>query len=128
MIKALAFPILYKELDEQSISKIVDEIYSEKNIVAPGCANCTAPCGNTSDYDMKRFYKAEDEIQKIKLDILLKCENIAAYLYDKEQSKEKLEINCEIFYKALSYFSFDIEKELLLEFLKELESIYFSHT
>ncbi len=128
VIKALAFPILYKELDEQSISKMVNEIYSEKNVVAPGCVNCTAPCGNTSDYDMSRFYKAEEEIQKIKLKILLKCQNIAIYLYDNEQSKEKLQIDYEIFYKALSYFSFDIEKELLLELLEELESIYFSHT
>ena len=98
VIKALAFPILYKELDEKSISKMVNEIYSEKNMVAPGCVNCTAPCGNTSDYDMSRFYKAEEEIQKIKLKILLKCENIAAYLYNNEQSKEKLQIDYEIFF------------------------------
>ena len=43
--EALAFPILYKELDEKSISKMVNEIYSEKNVVAPGCVNIKTKIG-----------------------------------------------------------------------------------
>lgn len=71
VIKALAFPLLCPEYDDKALREIVEDIYSEKNSVAPGCAVCVAPCGNTSDYDMRRIYEADDEIRKVKQRLFL---------------------------------------------------------
>lgn len=35
LIRALAFPLLRPEYDDEALREIVDEIYSEKNSVAP---------------------------------------------------------------------------------------------
>ena len=49
IVKALAFPLLHPEED---VSGTVEAVRAEKNAVAPHCAHCASPCGNTSDYDM----------------------------------------------------------------------------
>lgn len=116
-VKALSFPLLCPEPDDTAISSIVNEIYSEKNAVAPGCAACAAPCGNTSDYDMNRIYEAEYEIRKIKLEILCELQKLAAYLH----FNKELKADCKILYKGLSYVSYDMEKEGLTEFLDEIK-------
>ena len=66
VVKALAFPLLCPNCGDKAVNEIIDEIRTEKNSVAPGCAVCTAPCGNTSDYDMRRIYEV-DEHFNIKL-------------------------------------------------------------
>ena len=60
VVKALAFPLLCPNCGDKAVNEIIDEIRTEKNSVAPGCAVCTAPCGNTSDYDMRRIYEADE--------------------------------------------------------------------
>lgn len=117
VIKALAFPLLCPTYDDKAISKIIDEIYAEKNSVAPGCAVCTAPCGNTSDYDMRRIYEADDAVRKVKLQILEKLQELAAY------ACRNCEIDSGFFYKALSYVSYDMDEAELLELLNEAENI-----
>jgi len=53
---------LFHELSDMSspdsaarAEKCVREIHDEKNRVAPDCARCTHPCGNTADYDLRRL-------------------------------------------------------------------------
>lgn len=123
VIKALAFPIIYNEIDDKDISGMIDEIYLEKNAIAPNCANCTSPCGNTSDYDMDRIYSEEPEIRDIKLELLSKCQSLAAYIYKDKVQGGALFPDYNFFYKALSYISCDIEKEMLAELVKEIEII-----
>ena len=60
VVKALAFPLLRPNCGDKAVNEIIDEIRTEKNSVAPGCAVCIAPCGNTSDYDMRRIYEADE--------------------------------------------------------------------
>lgn len=123
VIKSLAFPLLFPNFGDDELSELINEIRSEKNAVAPGCAMCTSPCGNTSDYDMNRIYHAEDDIREIKLQILSKLQKLAAREYPRRQSSEKSETDIDIFYKAVSFVGYDLEKDTLLELLKELESI-----
>lgn len=123
VIKALAVPVLCQELDEEILSGIIEEIYTEKNIVAPDCASCASPCGNTSDYDMNRIYDAEVEIRDIKLRLLSKCQHLAAYVYRNIDLEDKAQIDNTYFYKILSCISYDIGKEQLLELLDEIEAI-----
>lgn len=123
IIKSLAFPLIYPNFGDDELSELLSEIRSEKNAVAPGCAMCASPCGNTSDYDMDRIYHAEGDICKIKLQILSKLRKLAMHEYLRRLSSEKSETDIQIFYKAISLVSYDLKKDTLLELLEELESI-----
>ena len=123
VIKALAFPVLYPEHDEEALRQMIDDIYSEKNSVAPGCAACAAPCGNTSDYDMRRIYEAGDAIRKVKLQILEKIQKLAAYIFHNQESGIIPCTDSGFFYKALSYISYDMDEAVFLGLLDELENM-----
>lgn len=121
VIKALAFPLLCPEYDDKALQEMVEDIYSEKNSVAPGCAVCEAPCGNTSDYDMRRIYEADDRIRKVKLQILEKLQKLAAYVWHGQESGRISYMDSVLFYKALSYVSYDMDETDLLGLLDEVE-------
>lgn len=76
VIKALA-----TMQDANAAKDMIGEIREEKNRISPGCAVCKAPCGNTSDYDMRRIYNAKDEVRKTKLHIVSEIEETAEYVY-----------------------------------------------
>lgn len=116
VIKALAFPLIFPNFGDHELSELLDEIRAEKFAVAPCCAECTTPCGNTSGFDMDRIYQAENDIRELKLQILSKLRKTAARKYSQKQT------NIDIFYKAISYVSYDLEKNTLLELLEELEN------
>ena len=123
VIKALAFPLICPEYDDRALQEIVNEICSEKYSIAPGCAACTAPCGNTSDYDMRRIYEADEGIRDAKLQVLARLQKLAAYIYNCQKSGITPHADCEFFYKALSYISYDMDEAALSELLDEAENI-----
>lgn len=123
VIKALAFPLLCPGYDDKALREIVDDIHSEKNSVAPGCVVCTAPCGNTSDYDMCRIYEADDVIRNLKLQILKEIQKLAAYVCCNQESGSISCTDNSFFYKAISYVSYDIDEAGLLELLDEVKKI-----
>lgn len=123
VIKALAFPQLSPEYDDRALGEIVDDIYSEKYAVAPGCATCAAPCGNTSDYDMRRIYEADDGIRNVKLQILEKLGNLAVYACRDQEAQRSPRIDHRFFYKALAFVSYDRDEADLLEILDEAEEM-----
>lgn len=123
VLKALAVLSKSSGYDDTILQEIIDEIYAEKNVIAPECAVCAMPCGNTSDYDMNRIYDAEDGIRKVKLDILAKLSELASNIYCKKESEEIQERIMETFYKALSYISYDMEKETLFTLYEELKEL-----
>ena len=121
VIRSLALPIIRPDFNDNDISELVNEIRAEKNAVAPGCATCASPCGNTSDYDMDRIYQAENGICQLKLQILSKIQKLAAHEYLSRQSGASTETNAGFFCKSLSFISYDLEKERLLDLLNETE-------
>lgn len=123
IIKALALPILNPETDAETIRQITDEIYAEKYAVSPGCASCAMPCGNTSDYDMNRIYNADEGIRIVKLQILLKLQELAAYIYQNQKLETLSPEDMEFFYKALSYVSYDMKSDVLYALLTESEEL-----
>lgn len=123
VIKALAFPLLCPEYDDKALQEIVNDIYSEKYSIAPGCAACAAPCGNTSDYDMRRIYEADDAIRKVKLQILEKLQKLAVYACHCSKSGITSYIDISFLYKVLSYVSYDIDEAELLGLLNEAEKM-----
>ena len=48
--------------DGDSEEETVQKIHAEKFAIAPDCATCLNPCGNTSDCDMSQFYTADVKI------------------------------------------------------------------
>ena len=121
LIKALAFPLTQPEADEETLQALIEEIYAEKYTVSPGCAACQTPCGNTSDYDMNRIYRAEADIRELKLKMISALEELAADIY----SRQKLDLpdaeSMEIFYKVLAYISLEMERDSLLTFWNDVQ-------
>lgn len=122
IMRALAFPVLCPEADEEGLAEVVDGLYAEKHAIAPGCAECAFPCGNTSDYDMGRIYGAEEEIQDIKLRIISSLQNLAAYACRSREQGENVELDGDFLCRAISYIGFDLEREPLQGLLEEIES------
>ena len=111
IVKALA-------AEDGDVDDIVGMIHAEKNRVAPGCAVCETPCGNMSDYDMDRIYEADGDVRNVKLRILSELRQAAASIGIKESGRELPNIG--IFYRALSYVSYDLDADVLRRMLDEV--------
>ena len=122
IIKALAFLLTRQEADDEALQALIEEIHAEKYTIAPGCAVCQTPCGNTSDYDMSRIYAAEADIRDLKLKMISALEKSAADIYSRRKIDTLSEESMEIFYKVLSYISFDMEADSLLTFWNEVQA------
>lgn len=123
LLKALAFLLLHPEADGNALQGIIDGIHAEKISIAPGCATCTAPCGNTSDYDMRRIDTAEEGIRQAKRQIVKLLQELAAHVCGTEWAGASADIDIALFYKALSYVSYDMEESALLGLLGELKHL-----
>lgn len=122
VIKALAFPLIYPNLDKPLTQEIIDEIRAEKNTLSPNCAACTSPCGNTSDYDMTQIDQAEDDIRNAKRQILSELQTLAFSIYNRQNPSSKLESEISFLYKALSFLRSDREKNVFFELLEEVKN------
>ena len=56
--------------DEDKLCRMLQIVRTEKQRVAPNCATCAMPCGNTSDYDLAHLWSAPQELQLLKLRLL----------------------------------------------------------
>lgn len=57
------------DLTEADLASFIAKVRDEKYTVSPGCRLCAAPCGNTSDFDMKEI-AGEGKEQKMKHELL----------------------------------------------------------
>ena len=87
--------------DAGSEEEIVQKIHAEKFIIAPDCATCLNPCGNTSDYDMTQFYAADAKIIAAKRDMI---ETICKKIGLSENVPEDV-------YQGIAYLGYDLEPE-----------------
>ena len=69
-----------KSANEQTLAAMIRRVNEEKAIISPGCATCTARCGNTDNYDMSLLWNAPDEIREAKLSILENAQALAEKL------------------------------------------------
>lgn len=122
VIKALAFSPEPSETSNKTLQALIEEIHTEKYAVAPDCAACQTPCGNTSDYDMNRIYEAEMEIRDLKLEILSAVEELAADIFSSKKIGVLPIESIDFFYKTILYISLDMEKNGLRAFLNEVQN------
>ncbi len=55
---------------QEALLRMTKIAASEKLRVAPNCATCAMPCGNTSNYDLARLWDAPAEICALKVQLL----------------------------------------------------------
>ena len=55
---------------EEKLRRMLSIVQTEKHRVAPNCATCAMPCGNTADYDLARLWNAPEAIRGLKLQML----------------------------------------------------------
>lgn len=87
--------------NEEQEEEIVNKIHEVKDIIAPDCRTCKNPCGNTSDYDMERYYRSGAEIIAAKKRLI---EVIRRNLQENEQVSEEI-------YRGTAYLGYELEEE-----------------
>lgn len=55
---------------EDDLRQMTRTAAEEKLRVAPNCASCAMPCGNTANYDLARLWAAPEEVRTLKLRLL----------------------------------------------------------
>ena len=93
-----------------SEEETVQKIHTEKFAIAPDCATCLNPCGNTSDYDMTQFYRADAKIIAAKRDLI---ETIRKKIGSSETVPE-------IVYRGIAYLGYDLEPEAYTQIQSEI--------
>ena len=93
-----------------------EEVRAEKFAVAPDCAVCANPCGNTSDYDMDRLYTADPEVHGAKVQILAALRETAKSLLQTPEAE------IDLFYKALLYVGSDLDLDALRALLAVVQA------
>ena len=103
----------------ETLREMIAHVREEKGRVVPGCAACMSPCGNTSDYDMKRMWEADEDIRSLKSLILFGIRGMAAYAYHAMVLGYTNEEVNDFFYRALFAVGEDFEMEDLLPLVLE---------
>lgn len=103
------------DVTEAELAAFIAKVRDEKYTVSPGCRLCAAPCGNTSDFDMKEILGEEKSRQmKRQLLRLIREQAVKIWKCNKREPEQVL-----FFYKALSIISYDFTSEELEPVLEE---------
>ena len=100
-----------KHIDiEEELEQWIQKVKEEKSLVAPNCALCAAPCGNTDDYDMEKIWQEpNEELKNLKVQLLEALKSLA----------HKEGIDSENFHKGLCVVSYEWEAKDLLPIVEE---------
>lgn len=96
--------------------EMVGRIHKEKFTISPNCASCQFPCGNTSDYDMERFYDATQEEIQSKLVLLDELKNLIRRL--QRENRTRLP---DAAYQAIAYLGYGLAAESYQKLTEELK-------
>lgn len=142
---AMTSPDFPGEVTEPELASFIAKVRDEKYTVSPGCRLCAAPCGNTSDFDMKEIAGGEKE-KSMKRELLALIRAMAVKTWKRsgrgttgndgagEEASDTyggvgacaLAADPEqlfFFYKALSIISYDFTCEELVPVLEEAKSL-----
>ena len=89
-----------------------ERIREEKFRIAPNCATCSAPCGNTSDYPMEKFESWSADQRAIREQVIGELQRIAAAEGDTLP---------EIVYRAIAYIGYDLEEDAYQRLLEDMK-------
>ena len=124
---AMTSPDFPGEVTEPELVSFIAKVRDEKYTVSPGCRLCAAPCGNTSDFDMKEIAGGEKE-KSMKRELLARIRAMAVKIW-KHSGRGTAgndgagEETVFFFYKALSIISYDFTCEELVPVLEEAKGL-----
>lgn len=101
---------------QEALLRMTKIAASEKLRVAPSCATCAMPCGNTSNYDLARLWDAPAEICALKVRLLTAVCTLAG---QKTTEQIRKEICDDLFVLAE-----DWDTDLLLPVVTRAEGMY----
>ncbi len=119
LVEGLFTTITNVNFNDEVLIEMIERVREEKEKIVPDCSKCTSVCGNTSDYDMKNIWEAEEDIRSLKSLILFGLRGVAAYAYHAMVLGYEDEGVNHFFYKALSVISYDLTMEQLLPVILE---------
>lgn len=123
LIEGLFTTITNINFNDETLREMIAKVHAEKQRIVPNCATCASPCGNTSDYEMKKLWNADEDIRSLKSLILFGIRGMAAYAYHAAVlGYEDEEVN-DFFYKALSILGYDMDMEQLLPVVLEVGEV-----
>lgn len=88
-----------RETDREE--EMVKQIHEVKNVIAPDCAVCKNPCGNTSDYDMTQFYAADEKVIAAKQELI---ETICGVMEESGEITDSV-------YRGIAYLGYPVQPE-----------------
>ena len=123
LIEGLFTTITNVNFNDETLREMIAKVHAEKQRIVPNCATCAAPCGNTSDYEMKKLWNADEDIRSLKSLILFGIRGMAAYAYHAAVLGYGDEEVNDFFYKALSILGYDMDMEQLLPVVLEVGEV-----
>ena len=100
--------------------EMVELIHKEKFTISPNCASCQSPCGNTSDYDEKKFDATAKEFLDVKIQVYNALTDAVERHYGNEPESTHIELS-DIAYRAISYIGYDMDMETYRKLLDDIE-------
>jgi len=123
ILEGLFTTITNVNFDDETITRMIERVRTEKYSIVPDCDNCTQPCGNTDDYDLKQLWNEDEDIRSLKSLILFGIRGMAAYAYHASMlGFHDKEVNA-FFYKALAILAYDYEIKDLIPIVLEVGEI-----
>ena len=110
--------------NEQQFEELLQKVREEKLAVAPDCATCLNPCGNTDEYNLNELQSPEvnQNVRDLKMELLNVSYKLAFnILHDNIEDRET---GIKALYKALCVISYDVTEERVRIVLSELEKCF----
>ncbi|MEY8298757.1 MAG: hydroxylamine reductase [Emergencia timonensis] len=108
---------------DETLHDLLARIDTEKNRIAPGCAACGSPCGNTDNYNLESMWAADEDIRSLKSLILFGIRGMSAYAYHAMILGYTSDKVNNFFYKALYVLAEDWGMEELLPVVMEVGEV-----
>lgn len=123
MLEGLFTCITNVNFDEESLRGMVNEVNRVKESIAPGCAACISPCGNTDNMNMGELWSSNEDIRSLKTLLLLGLRGMAAYAYHAHALGYHDDEVTAWFYKGLTAVGSDLDTETLTGLLMEFGQV-----
>ena len=122
IIQSLA--CIFESDKEQQLEKFLKRVRKEKLTVAPDCATCLNPCGNTDEYNLDELQNPEvsQNVRDLKMELLNTSYKLAFNILHDNIKDREAEIKA--LYKALCVISYDVTEERVRIVFNELKGYF----
>ena len=118
--------VVAEALAAEDSEETLQRIHEEKFRIAPDCATCLTPCGNTSDFDMDRFDAGSEKIISLKQELIhtlqeyvLQTNALQTGVLQDCSSSNSFELSDTV-YQSIAYLGYDMEEDAYRELIDEL--------